>query len=120
MRRMRLSMLTDSELVHRSMTRRFALHVLLVLTLLFTQHVGSAHLSAHAAASISQHGSIDKGTLQACEQCSLFAALGSSPPQTPFQFEIEPPRQDFVPCAVHSFNSYFQSFYRSRAPPVVA
>jgi hypothetical protein len=106
---------------HRSMTRRCTLHLLLVLMLVFTQHMGSMHLSAHAAANIAQHQPVvAKNTLQACEQCSLFAALGSSPLQTPFTFDVEPPREHVVALPTYAFGSHSQTFYRSRAPPALS
>jgi hypothetical protein len=112
-------MLTSPRLAHISMKRPLALQILLVLVLMFTQHVGATHLSAHAAATIAQHQSVDRATLQACEQCSLFTALGSSPPETPLHFDIEPPREQLVAFAIHSFRSHSQICYRSRAPPLL-
>ena len=106
-------------LIHRSMRRRLATHVLLVLLLVFTQQVGSAHLSAHAASSIAQDQPAEKATLQVCEQCTLFAALGSSPPQPVFHFDIQPARELFLAFSVQSFRSHGQTFYRSRAPPAL-
>jgi len=101
------------------MMRRLSLHCLLVLMLVFTQHVGSTHLSAHAAATIAQHQP-DKAAPQVCEQCSLFAAIGSSPPQTPFYFDVEPTHEQFVALAVRSHSSQSSTFYRSRAPPALS
>jgi hypothetical protein len=97
--------------------RRLHLHLLLALLLVFTQQVGAAHLSSHAASQLAQHHDKVHGTVDPCELCSLFASLGHSLPVSALAWDVVPSHFDSVESVARSFQSRTLPVYQSRAPP---
>jgi hypothetical protein len=97
--------------------RRLHLHLLLALLLVFTQQVGAAHLSSHAASQLAQPHGKAHGTLDPCELCSLFASLGHGLPASSLSWDVVPSHFDSVESVAHSLQSRTLPAYQSRAPP---
>jgi hypothetical protein len=100
---------------------RSLLHILLMFALVFSQQMGSVHLSSHAAQELAQaQQKKTQNVVKVCEQCALFAALGSSPPNTYQQlFAVAPVGPQVITTSVYSFESRSFGFYHSRAPPIL-
>jgi hypothetical protein len=99
------------------MRRRWP-QMLLVALLLFTQQLGIAHLTAHAAERLKDHQGTTQNEDGACAKCAFYASLGSSPPCSATAFVHHVVQ---VPiCAVVGSPAHSRSVtvYRSRAPPI--
>ncbi|HEY4367586.1 MAG TPA: hypothetical protein VGN07_10185 [Steroidobacteraceae bacterium] len=98
--------------------RRLHLHLLLALLLVFTQQLGAAHLSSHAASQLAQQHDKAHSTADPCELCSLFASLGHSLPVTALNWAVVPTHFDYIESVAHSSESQTLLVYQSRAPPL--
>lgn len=89
----------------------------LVALLVFTQQMGVAHLTAHAAERLRDHQGTTQTDEGSCAKCAAYASFGSSPPsslQSLARTVVHDPRP--VASATVAV-SRTVAVYQSRAPP---
>ncbi|MFT3905369.1 MAG: hypothetical protein QM718_03590 [Steroidobacteraceae bacterium] len=105
--------------MHLALRHRVRLHWLLALLLVFTQQLGVAHLTAHAAQRLS--GGDDTGLVSdtLCAKCAVFSSMGSALISVaPIVVPVLAQAERIVTLLPLGAASRFSPFYRSRAPPL--
>jgi hypothetical protein len=90
----------------------------LVALLAFTQQMGVAHLTAHAAERLRDHQGTTQTDEGSCAKCAAYASFGSSPPAS-FQSLARAPEQGarlIAPATAAVLRTV--AVYQSRAPPI--
>jgi hypothetical protein len=89
----------------------------LVALLVFTQQMGVAHLTAHAAERLRDHQGTTQTDDGSCAKCAAYASFGSSPPPS-LQSLAHVVVQELRPVARATVAiSRTVAVYQSRAPP---
>ena len=89
----------------------------LVALLVFTQQMGVAHLTAHAAERLRDHQGTTQTDEGSCAKCAAYASFGSSPPSSLQSLARTVVQQPLPVAAATSADSRTVAVYQSRAPP---
>jgi hypothetical protein len=89
----------------------------LVALLVFTQQMGIAHLTAHAAERLRDHQGTAQTDEGSCAKCAAYASFGSSPPSSLHALARTVVQQPLTVAPATMAESRTVAVYQSRAPP---
>ncbi|MES2353399.1 MAG: hypothetical protein V4568_03175 [Pseudomonadota bacterium] len=98
----------------------FSFAILIAFLLMFTQQIGAIHPFSHFEYNQKNQQEKHSPNTKACEECLVFAKIGSGLPASAIVFHIAPVIQNLTPAIFAGLARLESPAYRSRAPPVIS